>query len=324
MTFSMVVVGVAMLLASGCAVRTPESLERVRAQYSSISQNEGITANAPVALYEAQQAVNRAERAWNNTGDEAEVEHLAYLAQQKLDIARVRAQRTQSEKEIEQMSAERQSLLLEARRREALLAREQALAQERAAREAQESAVRAKALAERERMEALARKQEAEEARQRAEEAQRQAKLASAQARELEQKLAELNAKVEETERGLVLTLGDVLFEFDKDDLKPGARRNLAVLVRFLEENRGRPVTVEGHTDSVGSESYNRELSQRRAEAVRNFLVQNGIRPERVSARGLGEAYPVASNDTNVGRQQNRRVEIIISKDGQEKQSFKR
>ena len=129
-------------------------------------------------------------------------------------------------------------------------------------------------------------------------------------AHRLEQELAKL--KAEETERGLVLTLGDVLFESNMSDLKAEALHDLYVLVTFLKEHPDRNILIEGHTDSVGAESYNLELSQRRAAAVRHFLVRNGIDPERITARGYGQAHPVASNATKVGRQENRRVEVVI------------
>ena len=109
------------------------------------------------------------------------------------------------------------------------------------------------------------------------------------------------------------MTLSGVLFEFDKAALKSGALRGLAPLVAFIKDNPDRHIALEGHTDSVGSESYNIDLSRQRAEAVRQFLVQNGVNPKNISARGLGEAYPVVSNNSEAGRLQNRRVQIIIS-----------
>ncbi len=140
-------------------------------------------------------------------------------------------------------------------------------------------------------------------------------KKTAEQALAIEQKLAELNAK--ETERGLELTLRDVLFETDRADLKPQALEDLYPVVTFLREDPERHILIEGHTDSIGSESYNLDLSQQRAAAVRNFLVRNGVSPERITARGYGKAYPVASNDTEAGRQQNRRVEVVVLHEGE-------
>ena len=96
--------------------------------------------------------------------------------------------------------------------------------------------------------------------------------------------------------------------------MKAGAQRNLEPLALFLRQNPGRNVIIEGHTDSVGSNAYNEQLSFARAEAVRSFLIQQGIDPNRITARGLGEAFPVATNETAAGRQQNRRVDVIIQR----------
>ena len=156
-----------------------------------------------------------------------------------------------------------------------------------------------------------ARTREAQRAQQEAARATQQAQAATTQAQQLQQELAALQAK--QTDRGLVLTLGDVLFETGRADLRPGALRNLYPLVTFLQKYPERRVLIEGHTDNVGSESYNLDLSQRRADAVRDFLSQNGVNTAQIATRGYGKASPVASNDTAAGRQQNRRVELIIS-----------
>ncbi len=131
------------------------------------------------------------------------------------------------------------------------------------------------------------------------------------QAEELQRQIAELNAK--STERGLVVTLGDVLFETAKSDLKASAIANVSKLAAFLNQYPDRTVTIEGHTDSVGDEEYNLGLSQRRANAVQQYLMSQGIASNRLTAAGKGENFPVASNETSSGRQMNRRVEVIIS-----------
>ena len=144
----------------------------------------------------------------------------------------------------------------------------------------------------------------------------REAVAANTRAHVLEQELAVL--KAQDTERGLVMTLQEgVLFEYDKADLKPGAMHSLEPLMTFLREHPDRTLLIEGHTDSTGSDSYNLELSQRRAEAVRNFLTSQGISADRILARGYGESYPVTTNTTEAGRQQNRRVEVVIAHQGQ-------
>jgi outer membrane protein OmpA-like peptidoglycan-associated protein len=143
-----------------------------------------------------------------------------------------------------------------------------------------------------------------------AQQAQQTAREATTRATQLEQELKALQAK--ETARGLELTLGDVLFEPNHATLKPGAMRQLYQLVEFLRQNPDRHEVIEGHTDSTGSESHNLVLSEQRAEAVSNFLIDNGISPDRLATRGYGEAYPIASNDNAAGRQQNRRVEMVV------------
>ncbi|MDX1531810.1 MAG: OmpA family protein [Rhodothermales bacterium] len=152
---------------------------------------------------------------------------------------------------------------------------------------------------------------EAERQRAEAEAARAAAEAALARAQELAQQVNELEAEL--TRRGLVLTLGDVLFDTGQATLKPGADRTVNALVTFLNENPERSVLIEGFTDEVGSEASNLDLSQRRADAVRAALVERGIAGTRIRTRGYGEAYPVASNATAAGRQQNRRVEIVIS-----------
>lgn len=153
--------------------------------------------------------------------------------------------------------------------------------------------------------------------------AQRQAASAQSDANEARQRAAELESRLsalqaERTERGIVLTLGDVLFDTAQAELKPQGFRTVEKLAEFLNEYPERRVKIEGHTDSRGSDSFNQSLSERRALSVKAALISRGIDPARAQATGLGEAYPKASNDTSSGRQLNRRVEIVISdKDGQ-------
>jgi outer membrane protein OmpA-like peptidoglycan-associated protein len=131
------------------------------------------------------------------------------------------------------------------------------------------------------------------------------------EADQLKRQIAELNAK--QTERGLVITLGDMLFQTNKLELKGAAASNLDKLVAFLNSNPDRNVLVEGHTDNVGTDDYNRSLSQRRAESVRSYLLSRDIAANRIDASGKGENSPVASNSDATGRQMNRRVEVIIA-----------
>jgi OmpA-OmpF porin, OOP family len=131
----------------------------------------------------------------------------------------------------------------------------------------------------------------------------------------MEEELRELRAQ--RTERGTVVTLSDVLFDVNRATINPGAQGDLLRLAEFLRENPNRRALIEGHTDGQGDAQYNLELSQSRADSVRSFLVMNGVSPDQIMARGYGETRPVASNDTDVGRQQNRRVEVVILDEGQ-------
>lgn len=175
---------------------------------------------------------------------------------------------------------------------------------------------------ERERVLLEARTAEVGSARAVADRESERAERESERARELARTLEELQA--EATDRGMVLTLGDVLFDFGEATLRPGAEATLDRVARFLRENSDRQLLIEGHTDSVGSEDYNRGLSQRRADTVARHLEERGIDGSRVVARGYGEALPVVSNDTNAGRQQNRRVEIVILDSGESAQQAAR
>jgi outer membrane protein OmpA-like peptidoglycan-associated protein len=148
------------------------------------------------------------------------------------------------------------------------------------------------------------RTREADNARDDADQARRDSE-------ELRRQIAELNAK--KTERGLVVTLGDMLFETGKSQLKGSAVENLNKLSNFLKTYPDRTLMIEGHTDNVGSDESNMLLSQRRADSVRFFLLEQGISSTRLGAYGKGENYPVASNDSISGRALNRRVEVIIA-----------
>lgn len=137
-----------------------------------------------------------------------------------------------------------------------------------------------------------------------------EADTARGQNQDLLRQIAELNAKT--TERGLIVTLGDVLFATGKSNIKSTTATQLGKLASFLKEYEDRTVAIEGHTDSVGSEDSNLSLSQHRADSVKSYLVTQGVNSTRLTTTGMGESSPVADNDSATGRQQNRRVEVII------------
>lgn len=327
MSMFRVAIACAMLtLAAGCTM-APEkdlALERVRSSLNELKNDPEIADKAPLAIRDAEETVREAEAAQ----DEKRRAHLLYLAERRVGIARARAEQVQAREQIADLEETRQQILMEARIREAERAR-QAAERARMLSEARaEEAARARAEAEaaRERQRELAEqaqqaRDEATAAREVAQARTREAELARREAEALKSQVAELkselsNLQTRETERGVVVTVGDVLFEVDKADLKAGAIRNLGKLVDFLQGYPEREIRIEGHTDSTGAAEYNLGLSQRRAESVRELLVSRGIQAGRITTEGLGEDYPVASNDTGAGRQQNRRVEIILLKPG--------
>jgi len=269
-------------LFAGCA-GTPDKnplLEKAQNDFQQAEQDSLILTKAPVALKEAEEALQISRELWQDKADRELVTHHAYIARQKVAIARETALLNAAQDEVERAETERQRVLIEARKADAEAAENRARQALTQARE--------------ERM-------EAEKARKRAE--------------ELALRVNELEAQ--QTERGLVLTLGDVLFDFGKALLKPGGKRAVAELAKFLKEYPERKVMIEGFTDSIGSDSYNKDLSIRRADAVRIELNENGISSGRIQIRGYGERFAVASNSNEAGRQRNRRVEVIISdKDG--------
>jgi outer membrane protein OmpA-like peptidoglycan-associated protein len=265
----------ALLAACASTPKGIDELDQARADVETLASDPLAQQAASQELSNARNSLQQAENALKDR-DSKEVIHYSFLASQQSKTGMQRVEEARAREQVAQGEAERNRVLLESRTREA----------EEQARAAQAQAQQAQAA-----------QQEAERARQEAEEAQR--------------KLAELQAKP--TERGMVLTLGDVLFDTAASTLKPGAATVLDRVASFLNDNEGTKVMIEGHTDSRGSDQYNEQLSQRRAQAVADALAFRGIDRSRVEAVGRGEGLPVASNDTAAGQQQNRRVELVFS-----------
>jgi OmpA-OmpF porin, OOP family len=274
------ILGGALLTACGGAPTKNSKLESAQALYSQaqVSPDIAATPSAQVYLQRASEALAQA----NKAKDVSEVEHYAHVAEQQTKIALEMGKRKSAEQEVEALSKERGAVVLEAREKEIDKAR----------------------------AEAEARAREAEARTREAEMAMEKARRAEAETRELERQLNELQAK--KTERGMVLTLGDVLFETGKSVLLPGAMNTVIKLAAFLKEYPEKRLLIEGHTDSRGSDSYNLDLSRNRAASVYSALVGQGISGDRMSTHGYGKSNPIADNSTESGRQQNRRVEIII------------
>jgi outer membrane protein OmpA-like peptidoglycan-associated protein len=263
--------------------------------------------------YQAQQRALMLQREEEARRQQAEAQRQQAEAQLREAEARERA-RLEEERRLQ---AERDRLAADAARAAAEQARLEAdaaaarLAQERQAAELERQR------AEAERQKAEADRLAAEQARLSAEQqARAAAEAAEREKAELREKLRQqLNVVLEtrETARGLIVNVSDVLFDFDKATLRAGAREKLARVAGILLTQPALNIAVEGHTDSVGTDSYNQRLSEQRAGSVRDYLLRQGIEPGTVATAGFGETQPIVSNNTAAGRQQNRRVEIVVS-----------
>ncbi len=313
--------------ACGSAPKKDLEFERLQAELKELQSEPMVEQYAPAELRAAQIAVRRLET--STSRDELERGHMSYLAQQQIGIARARASELFEKQQLLELQREKDQILLQASLQEAQRARAEAerlrlenIAREEEAERARKEVLEALAYSEQVEAESEQARAEAQAAREladsqtkQAELARQEAALAAAQADSLRRQLENLTAR--ETDRGLMLTLGDVLFETGQSELKTESLANLDELVDFISKYPDRQVSIEGHTDDRGSASFNLDLSQRRAESVRDALIERGISSRRVQAVGLGEEFPVASNDHEFGRSQNRRVEIIVLKDGE-------
>lgn len=234
---------------AACSHQPNPNLESARTNFSALQSDPQASKVAALETKDAQDWLNKADKAFMDREDDKKVDQLAYLTNQRVEVAKQTIALRTSEASLKNAAAARAQARLDAR---------------------------------------------------------------DAQIKKLQESL---NAK--QTERGTLVTFGDVLFDFNKADLKSSALPNITTLATFLAENPDRKVIVEGYTDSVGSASYNQGLSERRAESVRRALLRAGVDPARVVAQGYGKEYPVADNSSNSGRAQNRRVEVTISNDNQ-------
>lgn len=277
------ILGVLLLAACASAPKgPPPEIVRLDGELSRLRSDPRIAPNAVEELNKAQAAVS----VMSNEGrrlDEPMFRHGIYIADRLVQTAESVGLARYAEQRGKDLGVERDRLLVDARSREADNARLVANA-------------------------ALA---TASEERRGAEIARADAYAARSELEAMRTKLTELQTK--QTERGLVVTLGDVLFEVDRAAIKPGATRALDQLADALRSDPTASITIEGHTDSTGSREHNMDLSTRRMDSVRAYLVTHGVDPSKISGRGLGPDYPVASNETESGRQQNRRVEVIVN-----------
>lgn len=278
-------------LAAACT-SVPDSntaLDQARDRYAAAQLDSQVTALAAEELKLAGESLSDAERAWTDRDPNTTVDHLSYMALQRIVIAEETAAARAAQAVTANAAAERERMRLALRTDEADRARaELGRSRERNAQMTAEQADR-----------------DAAAARERASQDERVAAL--------EAELLALNAK--QTERGMVLTLGDVLFDTGLSQLQPEGVRNMAKLAQFLKRYPEARASIEGHTDSVGSARSNYALAQRRADSVQAALIGLGVAPASLSTRALGPDLPVATNDTPAGRQMNRRVEIVFAND---------
>jgi outer membrane protein OmpA-like peptidoglycan-associated protein len=312
------------LVACAPPPREDTALDNIRADLESFRSNNELSDLVPLALADAERAVREAA---TEGLDEVELAHRLLLAEKRLEIARASAFRAQAQQQIDALDTERTRLLLRASRLEVEQARQEA---ERARMES----TAALEEAERTRREAMTAEDLREEAARREaaarEEADAARRLAEAQASEIElaRREAELAAEaadslrrrlelmeLRQTDRGVVVTLGDVLFAIGETQLQPAARSNLEDVVELLQSEPDKRIRIEGHTDASGPASVNQRISLERAEAVRDTLVSMGIAAGRIQAVGMGEDFPIASNENADGRNRNRRVDVILLDD---------
>ncbi|QOY95985.1 DUF4398 and OmpA-like domain-containing protein [Massilia sp. UMI-21] len=282
----------AAVLAAACATApmTTPTLDQARADFVAANNNPRVSQYAPLEFKQASDALDQANAAAARRDSLADVDRLAYVAKQRIATAMEIAKAKAAEADVANASRERNQVRLEARTAEADRAKREAEAAQAAAAQAQ---------------------QQAQAAQQQAAAVQQQNAALAQRAAVLEAMLVELQAV--KTERGYVVTIGDVLFATNQATLTPNGMSSLRKLADVMSQNPNRTVLVEGFTDSTGSSSYNMELSQRRAEAVASALSSMGVPRDRIAMKAYGEAFPVAPNDTASNRQLNRRVEIVLS-----------
>lgn len=313
---------VLLILLAACQ-STPKkdlALERTRTALQQLQSDEELAGYAPLALSEAERALRQAEQ----STQPAQRSHLVYMADKKILIARAIAQREQLQATYRELEDERNAMRIrsseletekareeaaqarlmmaaseedaERRRREAQIAREQEQESNRAAEMAREEAEQAIRLAD-------SRASEAELAR-------READLAVAQMDSLKRQLE--NLQLRETESGVVVTLGDVLFNTGETQLRDEAMTSLVEVVDLLQTEPDKQIRIEGHTDASGPAETNLRLSQERADSVMAALISLGVAADRLQATGMGENFPIASNETEEGKSMNRRVDVIL------------
>ncbi len=287
-------------------------LQRLQADVSELESDPTLGRLAPAERLQARDALAALAEATRR-----ERAHRLFVAEHRVALAKARAQVEHYEQQLEQLGRERDQILLEAAQRDAELARLEAEKLRLQSLARAEEAERAQLAAETARSESAASMAEAEQARRLAEAQSREAQLAR---READLALAaaeslrlQLQTMTESSDsRGRYMVLSGAAFASGQHQLLPEARANLDRVVEFVQRYPDRPVRIEGHSDSRGSPNLNQALSQRRAESVRQALIEDGVEASRIEAIGFGQDRPIADNGSEEGRAQNRRVEIVV------------
>ena len=290
-----------------------------------IAQAAGADKYAPDTMASAKASLENAEKLNERKHEDKQAITYAREAVQRSEDARImtirkikaeddeaqRAARVQAEQNAEEARQRAEQSRQQAE--QAQLAQQQAaLAQQEATRRAEAEAAQ-RAQAEVATAAAQAQAEKARQAQQEAEQRTQQLALQEQQARERLKEQLSAVLETRETARGLIMEMPDVLFDFNKYTLKPGAREKLAKVSGILLAHPDLKVQVEGHTDSVGSEEYNQKLSEERAGSVKDYLVSQSVHDDNVTAEGFGKNDPIADNSTAAGRAKNRRVELVVS-----------
>jgi outer membrane protein OmpA-like peptidoglycan-associated protein len=287
------------------SIRSEETARREQQRKESEERAEKARSDAEQAQQQAEEAKRQAEQ----SQQQAQQAQQRAAAEQQQQEAAQQAQQAQQQAQAE---ADQRRQLEEQQQANAQAAEQAQQQAQQAQQQAQEEAQK-RADAERQQQQAS---QQAEEARQQATQAQQHAQQLEAQQAQVRQQLmSQLNQVLQtrDSARGLIVSMPDVLFSTGSADLKPTARERLAKVAGILIAYPDIHVEVDGYTDSTGNVMFNEQLSQQRAASVQSYLVQQGVPASSVAIHGFGEANPIASNDTAAGRQQNRRVELVVS-----------
>jgi outer membrane protein OmpA-like peptidoglycan-associated protein len=277
------------------------------ARVMAVKQKAEEDANAKIAA-DKKAAEERAAKARADADAEIKRRQEADQARMQAEAAKADAERMKLEAQKAAQEAEKAAAEAARQKQEANQATAAAVVQQQAAQAAADQAAKDRAAAQ-------AQQRAAEAETQKARQAAAQAEAEKAQLRA--QLLAQLNSilQTRDSARGLIVNMSDVLFDTGSYTLKPGAREKLAKISGIVLAHPGLTLQIEGHTDSVGGDEFNQQLSERRADSVRDFLAEQGVAASSITARGFGKTQPVATNDTAEGRQRNRRVELVVNGD---------